>query len=252
MMRRIILSCVSTAVLAATANAADLSYTPESVGGYKDAPAPYVSWTGLYGGLIGGYGSGKTSADLFVNGVPSAESSFGRSGGFGGAEVGYNVMVAPRWLVGIEGDASAAAVDGTGKVSVGARGSASTDSSVNMISTVRGRLGYTFGNLLIYGTGGVAVTGNESTTKITMPLPLGAQSSSARGLAAGWTAGGGVEWAFSPAISAKAEYLFVDFDAARDLNYTFPQRFHVTSETQMDLVRVGLNYHFGTLTSPLK
>ena len=36
MMRRIILSCVSTAVLAATANAADLSYTPESVGSYKD------------------------------------------------------------------------------------------------------------------------------------------------------------------------------------------------------------------------
>ena len=108
-------------------------------------------------------------------------SSFGRSGGFGGAEVGYNVMVAPHWLLGVEADASAAAVSGTGKVSLGPLGSASTDTSVNMISTHRGRLGYTFGNLLIYGTGGVALTGNESTTKIATQH-FGTQSSSARGL----------------------------------------------------------------------
>ena len=98
MVRRIVLSCVSTAVLAATAGAADLSPAPESFGGSMDAPVPAVNWSGFYGGLTGGYGSGRSSADLYMNGTFLDRATFGRSGGSGGVEFGYNYIVAPDWL----------------------------------------------------------------------------------------------------------------------------------------------------------
>jgi len=54
----------------------------------------------------------------------------------------------------------------------------------------------------------------------------------------GWTAGGGVEWAFLPTWSAKAEYLYTEFkhDDLQDWNAA---KFHS--------FRVGLNYHFDLL-----
>ena len=51
----------------------------------------------------------------------------------------------------------------------------------------------------------------------------------------GWTAGGGVEWAFLPKWSAKAEYLYTEFkhDNLPDLNAAKLHSFHI-----------GVNYHF--------
>jgi len=51
----------------------------------------------------------------------------------------------------------------------------------------------------------------------------------------GWTAGGGVEWAFLPKWSAKAEYLYTEFKHD-DLPDWSAAKFHT--------FRVGVNYHF--------
>src|SRR5207249_7510368 len=88
--------------------------------------------------------------------------------------------------------------------------SAHAKDDVQWFSTIRGRLGYAFDNLLLYGTGGLAigqidyrVSGgfdDGSTYKI--------QDDYTR---LGWTAGAGLEWGFDEHWSAKAEYKYVNF-----------------------------------------
>jgi outer membrane immunogenic protein len=59
----------------------------------------------------------------------------------------------------------------------------------------------------------------------------------------GFIYGGGVEWAFLPAWSVKAEYLRTDLGEKVTYNVIniFPQS---VSLTNIDIVRVGLNFHF--------
>ena len=59
---------------------------------------------------------------------------------------------------------------------------------------------------------------------------------------AGWTAGGGLEYAFKGAWSAKVEYLYADLGKASCDVATCGTANDVTFKT--NLVRAGLNYHF--------
>jgi len=117
-------------------------------------------------------------------------------------------------------------------------------------ATVRGRLGYAWDRLLIYGTGGVAFrdNGNDSTNDAFFfgnGITSGASlvntgfytSATARAFGAavapantfgffndsnkndvGWTVGGGVEYAFTNNLTAKIEGLYVSFDRNRNDN----------------------------------
>ncbi|MGH6684740.1 MAG: outer membrane protein, partial [Pseudolabrys sp.] len=62
--------------------------------------------------------------------------------------------------------------------------------------------------------------------------------------ATGWTVGGGLEYAFDPHWSAKAEYLYVKFpDKTVTLTgggYTFQTTFRDSEQ----IARVGINYRF--------
>jgi len=102
--------------------------------------------------------------------------------------------------------------------------------------------------VLLYGTGGWAFGQSK--------LDEGAlTSSNAAGLIAstafstsnnmqGWTAGGGIEWAFLDHWTAKFEYLYIDF-GNRD-NVAIPGGpFIITSGHFTDnVVRAGVNYKF--------
>ena len=66
---------------------------------------------------------------------------------------------------------------------------------------MRGRAGYAFDRVLFYGTGGAAF-GNVQGGPVGGPFDSGTQI--------GWTAGAGVEFAFTPNITANVEYLYVD------------------------------------------
>jgi opacity protein-like surface antigen len=119
-------------------------------------------------------------------------------------------------------------------------GAGSISAGVDWIGTVRGRLGYLFTpNLLAYGTGGLAYGGvhasathaafvqgvltglNDPTNGYLpssyngatnlLPVPGAGSLSDTR---VGWTAGGGVEWLFSPNWSVKAEALYYDLGGA--------------------------------------
>ena len=77
-----------------------------------------------------------------------------------------------------------------------ARASAVFESDLNYYGTVRGRLGYSFGRLMAYGTAGYAYGGLE-----VKDVTTGAKSS--EGLS-GWTYGGGLEYFWNRDINLHA------------------------------------------------
>jgi outer membrane immunogenic protein len=93
---------------------------------------------------------------------------------------------------------------------------------------VRGRVGYTVGNVLLYGTGGLAFGELRATT-------FGLSESHTN---AGWTAGVGAEMGFAPNWSAKVEYLYVDL---ANSNFVITG---ASNGYRFGLIRAGVNYHF--------
>ena len=75
-------------------------------------------------------------------------------------------------------------------------------------------------------------------------LPIvGAPGQGIRSFRVGYTVGGGVEYAFTPNWSVKAEYLYVDLRQNNNNNFFF-----VNNNVRNDfhIARVGLNYKFGS------
>ena len=61
----------------------------------------------------------------------------------------------------------------------------------------------------------------------------------------GWTAGGGVEWAFLPNWSAKVEYLYTDLSGNNNNGFNWGWGLNnVNNHTRFNTVRAGVNYHF--------
>jgi outer membrane immunogenic protein len=258
MVRSVGLSALSLMALITAATAADI-YTPTAPGSYKDGPyVPFPSWDGLYFGIHGGGAWGDTKSHTYRF-DPVFElvdiTSFDRSGSFGGGQLGYNWMIAPHFILGIEGDISGASINGTIDACTNT-GCSHNSSKTDWLATLRGRVGYTWGSWLVYGTGGAAFVDHSSARTITAaptaPVLIG-QESTATATDTGWTVGGGVEWAFAAGWSAKIEYLFVDYDSTLNFNYSLAsaQR-RSDTETQLNTIRAGVNYHLHQDYVPLK
>jgi outer membrane immunogenic protein len=226
MLRTIIAVCVAVAALALmpSANAADLSVAPL----YKAPPAPPVTpaynWSGFYIGLNGGGGWGHSYWDSSATGINT-------SGAVAGGTAGYNYQIGNA-VLGVEGDIDWANLKGSSTSTLCPAGCSTSDS---WLSTVRGRLGYAFGGVLPYVTGGLAAGDIQASS----PGFPGATADRA-----GWTAGGGIEFALPGNWTAKAEYLHVDlgrFNCGVNCN-GLP-----TDNVSMhdNLVRAGINYRFG-------
>ena len=136
-------------------------------------------------------------------------------------------------------------------------------------ATVRGRVGYTANRALFYATGGLAVADTSFSRTQSWAFPgdlctvdtrngLGdCHVGSLSKTSVGATAGVGMEYAFSGNWSAKVEYLHIwlpDSGSVATQNngpaFAGPpllvQRFNQSvSESNLDLVRVGINYRFG-------
>lgn len=113
-----------------------------------------------------------------------------------GFQIGGQVGVNAQWdsfVVGAEGDGSFVDWGGT-----------------DAVGTARVRAGLTFDRFLVYATGGAAFQDFNDV---------------------GWVAGGGVEYAFTDALSAGVEYLHYDFGGSDDA----------------DVVRGRVNWRFNNL-----
>ncbi|MBM3578124.1 MAG: porin family protein [Alphaproteobacteria bacterium] len=211
-----------------SASAADLPSRMEPPPAYIPPP-PMFTWTGFYAGLnLGGGWLDRDDGNwLFAGGASNT------GGVIGGAQIGYNYQFTPLLVAGLETDLQGSSVGGNGW---GRR--------VDWFGTVRGRAGVSLLNtqLLIYGTGGFAYGDLRLNNGW-----FGAQSRTATG----WTAGGGLEYAFLPNWSAKVEYLYTRLGANYGSLYAGP--FIVGDSQQragLNTVRAGVNYRFNWLLAP--
>jgi outer membrane immunogenic protein len=94
--------------------------------------------------------------------------------------------------------------------------------------TLRGRVGYAFSNVLVYGTLGFAFGGGRA--------EIGGVSESKTHT--GWTAGAGMEVGLTRAWSARVEYLYIDLS---DRPYALTGANH---GYESSLLRIGVNYRF--------
>jgi outer membrane immunogenic protein len=239
------LTAASALALAVSANAADMYRAPEAVGGYKDGPA-YVTadWSGFYAGVNGGYAFDARDRHAGIL----------DDGGFGGGQIGYNWqgVFHPHLVLGVEADIQGAGIDNKGVATLLPSGNlANHEINIDYFGTVRGRLGYAAGSLLVYGTGGFAYGSVFNQFRV----PATGNVFTADSVRPGFVAGGGVEYKFSRAWSVKAEYQYLDFERENaNLTSGGPARarFVTTADQQLNTIRAGINYHFGNVYEPLK
>jgi outer membrane immunogenic protein len=228
-------------------------------------PAPVATWTGWYAGLNAGAVWGDDSVSWAAAGGPglgfnpagAANINLNSPGhvrtvGFtGGGQAGYNLQV-QSFVAGVEADVEYTGIDGTRAFlsTVFANPYAQSVRS-DWLGTLRGRLGFAYGPLLFYGTGGLAVAQLKYSDNFLGLHGIGPINSSVDySPRAGWTAGGGAEWAFAPHWSAKAEYLFVDLGSQTDSASTVAANNgevavigHAHSFTE-NIARLGVNYRW--------
>ncbi|MFT4080269.1 outer membrane protein [Rhodomicrobium sp.] len=226
------------------ANAADMYRAPAPT---TYAPPPPVvqpnTWAGFYVGVNGGYawGAGDDSVNL-----PSGEKGARGDvdGGFGGGQIGYNFQ-SGNFVYGLETDIQAGRLNGKSSGSDGSSAYTSREST-DWFGTLRGRLGYAFGNTLLFGTGGFAYGGANQ------KLDYAGVLFDNNDTRTGWTAGGGIEYKVSQNWSLKGEYQYVDF-GKEDLSSAAGNTIE-GPETSFHTAKIGLNYRLGGSSSyePLK
>jgi outer membrane immunogenic protein len=239
------------------ASAADLYRNPPPASTYVP-PAAYVdtySWAGFYAGINGGYGwTGDNGSIGYGGGIFDGDSS-GRAqpqGGFGGGQIGYNFQ-SGSIVYGVETDFQGSGISDrvTGTTALG-NGFTSRE-SIDWFGTVRARLGYSFGRVLVYGTGGFAY-GNVRERALLADTGGDSASLGANGTQTGWVAGGGIEYKVTPNWSVKGEYQHIDLGTEKLYGFDSGGSAVTTNslETSFDTVRLGLNYRFGGGAEPLK
>jgi outer membrane immunogenic protein len=247
-MKTLILAGVAfAALLAGPAVAADMRVGAPV---YK-APSPAAfSWTGCYVGIEGGGNWGKSQH--FEN-EPGART-FGLaqtagidlSGALLGGTVGCSYQFG-NWAIGFENDLSWTNKKGSAGLIPPFVATDTFQTSESWLDTLRGRLGFAWDRWFIYGTGGAAFA-NEG---IELCDPFAGCGNLSKTVT-GWTAGAGVEYAFSGDWSLKLEYLHVDLGTQSYPNIypggifanggdRFAQRNVSLTD---DIVRAGMNYKF--------
>jgi len=228
-------AAAALAFASGSALAADL---PTKAPVYK-AQQAYYGWTGCYIGVAGGGAWGRSTHDL--TGGATDTGPFNVSGGLVGGTLGCNWQGSSNFVLGVEGDGSW--VNKRGDLPNPATPNFISETREHWLATVRARVGVTFDRALVYGTGGFAVGGVEAlSTNTNTGVTISEDKTRT-----GWTAGGGIEYAFSPAWSAKVEYLYVRF--SKEAYFTPPPVGGFTARDNVALndhiVRFGLNYRFG-------
>ena len=247
---------------------------------YTPPPIPVFTWTGAYFGINAGYAFNADTRVTTFNGNGTAFNAPGAfrstADGFtGGGQVGYNLQL-PGFgggfggpgsgiVVGVEADAAYTDLNRGRSIGVngvnGLAGVGTFRTGLDYLGTVRGRVGYAFNQLLIYGTGGFAYGGVNNRAAFYGNNGLVEYSGRNDDMATGYAYGGGVEYALptnsflnffkSSAVTLKAEYLHYDLGrsnvtAGATANNGSTGAYNVRFKNEGDIVRAGLNYKFGS------
>jgi outer membrane immunogenic protein len=253
MLRQILLSSAALMAVTTATFAADLPNRKAPPPAY--IPPPVFTWTGFYVGAQIGAGWTRNSLNTFAPGGGFiAFGSEDASGVVGGGHAGYNWQMG-NIVLGLEADIEGTSLNKTSTTYFFAGGGLvpgvySHGTDINWQGSLRPRLGYAMGPALLYVTGGVAFADIKS-SYFYAPAAAAGASASFSDTRAGWTIGGGLEYAFNNAWSARVEYRYTDYGKFTDvLPVAFPPGGPSTEHRiQEHAVRVGISYHFGAPAS---
>jgi opacity protein-like surface antigen len=219
--------------------------------------APAFTWTSCYLGAHAGGGLGSSAVtdpvqlvqDSFLGapvttGVTTANVSL--SGVVAGGQMGCDYQFAPSWVIGIEGAASGSNMKGSTSVGLplGLPGeTALVTAKTDFIPSVTARFGYAVDRWLLYVKGGGALAGDEySITGTFTGVPFDFEGLDSH---YGWTAGGGIEWAFSGSWSANLEYDYYQFghDSVLMSDSVNVLSGLVDIKQSVQIVKAGVNFH---------
>jgi outer membrane immunogenic protein len=226
----------------AGATAEEMAVPPSQ---FITARVPYLTWTGFYVGINGGFAWGNSSVAFAANdpaalagtcgggGAPKGQCinsvDFRRDGAVAGGQFGFNWQVNSHWLVGAEADYQWSNLDGSVNSSfrlgnIGATNMVASQ-TVESFGTVRARAGVVLAPpLLLYGTGGFAFAQVHENLRVpavaTNALSAGGFSyactigtacfaGAASQTLLGWSAGAGAEYAVTSSLIFRTELLYV-------------------------------------------
>jgi outer membrane immunogenic protein len=265
MIRQFALASASVIALTAAANAADM-YRPSEGLSLKDGPVYEPVWTGFYVGVNGGYGWNPSDRDITLTNAADNKKSFHvpghtSDGGFGGGQIGYNWQPFTgggykdgpaqysNFVFGVEADFQGSGIGDTYTAPIREFGDlANVKADLGYFGTVRGRIGYAAGSTLLYFTGGFAYGGiNTAVWDNTGSLKKDETLT-------GYVLGGGIEHMFTPCLSLKVEYQYLNLGDYRltDGVGSANQTVSGPIDAEFHTVRVGLNYHILPGYEPLK
>ena len=173
------------------------------------------------------------------------------------------MQFAPSWVLGVEGDWESVKLSsgnfcrttdtGPPCTDIG-RGFLNMSETTDWLASVRGRLGWVWNGVLVYGTGGDA-WGKVNTTLNATCLVAGCGNSAAVNAtgaafsttATGWVAGAGVEGQLVGNWTARLEWLHYSLGGLTNAFTSTPATGTYTvswtrGDMQYDTVRLGLNY----------
>ena len=243
-----------------------------------NAPSPLG---GFYFGVNGGYGGGDfdyTTQNTLLSGPKVVSYAYGNgtsrlSGALVGGQIGYNYISASKILVGGEFDFDwsnvADKVNSSGMSYILGFGDGYTNANAaskygpTWLSSARARIGYSYGPILPYLTGGFAFG-----EVLQQSTSYSGQNSSYFSLAnlsdsryskivTGWTVGAGLEYSVLSNISVKTEYLYTNVGSPSGYitTYGYPYPFINSAKSDVNYlgihqVRFGINYHLHFFDQP--
>ena len=180
------------------------------------SPAPTYDWTGFYIGVQGGglfqggdlklAGSGDNPPDKAI------DQGLDGSSFLGGLLAGYNYQMGSA-VIGVEGDIGFGSAEL--KVESGKAGVpkdvwyADNKFSETTNGHIRAKLGYAMGSALIFGAGGLALSNGDLNVD---GYCFGDKyPTSTNQTLAGWSIGGGLEYAATEHLLLRAEYIYDNY-----------------------------------------
>jgi high affinity Mn2+ porin len=225
--KRVISAIAIGLLMADPARAADAAAQP--------APAmPAFNWTGGYVGFHFGYGGGSfgpRTNPVLDEGVFFPPTITGLVGGY---QVGWNVQLPDRLVLGVEAD-----VTFPSPIDRGATVPAPFNTKLDYFSTAKARVGYAFGRLMPYVTGGIA----WGQTQVDLNDASGNVASSHALTQFGWTVGAGVQFPIAGNWTGRIEYNFIDLGSTTFL-LGIPAQPALTVDPKVQVLKIGLNYRF--------
>ena len=228
---------------------------------------------GFYVGGNAGVALGRSSADTttiysptgyFATTSPPAIAALSpqhpRSTGFtGGGQAGYNFQ-SGSFVFGIEADFGAMRLDASQSGTAVYPCCSPTAFTVSQragsswLFTARPRIGWTHGPVLIYTTGGLALTTIHYREAFSDTFATAAESSSFNTIKTGWTGGAGLEFKVARHWSVKSEYLYNAFGRVSKTSdnltaftpaIAYPTNvFTHSTDLRTHIIRAGINYRF--------